>query len=116
MTDVLDLARAQLEAGGAHANRRACWLARTAMEECLDGLLDAKDLDVGALASTRSKLACLEVAYAGQPEVAARAQYVWTRLSEACHQHAYQLSPTYGEARDLIVTVATLLEVESADH
>ena len=102
MSDLLELAVAQLATGDAHANRRACWLARSAMEERLDTLLAARGLDVGERASTRSKLSCLEAAYADQPDLANRAQYLWSRLSEACHQHAYELSPTYSEVRHLL--------------
>jgi hypothetical protein len=104
------LARAQLEAGDAGSNRRACWLARSAMEEVLDHLLEVRGLDTGPLASTRAKLSCLEVAYDDEPGLAARAQYAWTRLSEACHHHAYELSPTALEARDLVDAVSRLTD------
>ena len=102
MSELLELAVSQLAAADAHANRRACWLARSAMEERLDALLLARDIETGPHASTRSKLSCLEAAYADEPELANRAQYLWSRLSEACHQHAYELSPTYTEVRHLL--------------
>lgn len=105
---LLDLATAQLVAGDAHASRRAAWLARSAMEERLDALLAARGVDPGPRASTRSKLSCLEAAYADEPGLAGRAQYTWSRLSEACHQHAYQLSPTHAEVRHLLESVAAL--------
>jgi hypothetical protein len=111
VTDLVELAAAQLEQGDANASRRACWLARSAMEQRLDALLDAKDIEVGPRASTRSKLSCLEVAYADDadhPDLAHRAQYVWSRLSEACHQHAYQLSPTASEAAYLVELIRSI--------
>lgn len=108
MSDLLTLARAQLDAGDAGGNRRACWLARSALEEALDALLRARGIDTGPLASTRARLSCLEVAYDDDPGLAARAQYAWTRLSEACHHHAYALAPTAGEARDLVDAVERL--------
>lgn len=108
MTGLLELAEAQLAEGDAHAARRACWLARSAMEERLDALLTARGIDVGPRASTRSKLTCLEAAYADEPGLANRAQYLWSRLSEACHQHAYQLSPTYGEVSHLLELLRAL--------
>jgi hypothetical protein len=107
---LLDLATAQLDTGDAHANRRACWLARSAMEERLDSLLAARGVDVGPLASTRSKLSCLEAAYADEPGLTNRAQYLWSRLSEACHQHAYQLSPTYVEVSHLFAVLRSIVE------
>jgi hypothetical protein len=108
VSELLDLAEEQLTMGGANANRRACWLARSAMEERLDALLTARTIDPGPLASTRSKLSCLETAYADEPGLANGAQYLWSRLSEACHQHAYELSPTYGEVRDLLLALRRL--------
>ena len=110
MSQLLTLARAQLDAGDAGSNRRACWLARSAMEEALDSLLRERGVDTGPLASTRAKLSCLEVAYDDEPGLAARAQYAWTRLSEACHHHAYELSPTALEARDLLDAVSRLTD------
>ena len=59
-------------------------------------------------ASERAKLTMLEGAYVDNRELASKAQYAWHRLSEACHQHAFELSPTHTEATDLIAIVATL--------
>jgi hypothetical protein len=112
---LLELATAQLNAGDAHANRRACWLARSVIEERLEALLTARGVDVGPFASTRSKLSCLEAAYADEPELTNRAQYLWSRLSEACHQHAYQLSPTYAEVSHLLTLLRSISEPTSLD-
>ena len=36
------------------------------------------------------------------PEVAARAEYAWSSLSRACHQHPYGLVPTAAELGDWV--------------
>lgn len=105
MSDLLTMARTQLASPGSHANRRACWLARSALEDLINRLLAARGINPGARASGRTRLSCLEVAYADVPELPARAQYAWSRLSDACHQHAYQLSPTYSETKHLVSLV-----------
>ena len=107
MSELLVLARAQLDASGSHSNRMACWLARAALEETIDRLLEDADVTCGERASGRSKLSCLEVAYADSG-VPARAQYAWSRLSEACHHHAYELSPTHSETQHLVDLVGAL--------
>jgi hypothetical protein len=65
----------------------------------------------GEHASTRPQLLCLP-AYAGDPRRACAAAPVWYSLSDACHQHPYDLAPTAGElegwldqARDLVWSV-----------
>lgn len=107
MSDLLDLAEAQLLSPRPHSNRMACWLARSAMEEVIDNLLVAADLHPGEWASARSKLTCLEVAYEDSA-IPGKVQYAWSRLSDACHQHAYQLSPTYSETKHLVELVRSV--------
>lgn len=109
MSDLLGLAEAQLAAARPHSNRMACWLARSALEQAVDDLLASQDVTTGPHASVRSKLTCLEVAYEST-DVPAQAQYAWSRLSEACHQHAYQLTPTSSEVKHLIELVRSLRE------
>lgn len=101
MTTLIDEAEALLDGGGADATTRACWLARAALEDAIGDLLNAAGLDVGE-ASGAARLACLQVAYEEHADVATRAEYVWSRLSEACHHHAFALAPTYGEAHHLV--------------
>lgn len=113
MSDLLGLAEAQLNSPTPHSNRMACWLARSALEELIDRLLEARDLDVGEGASTRSRLTILEVAYEGTP-VPAKAQYAWSRLSDACHQHAYELSPNFAETNHLLATVRSIVNPHAA--
>ena len=109
MSTLLALAVAQLGQGDAHANRRAAWFARSALEDVIAELLQAKQVDVGPLASGRSKLTCLEALYREEsPVLATRAEYAWARLSEACHQHAYELAPTHIEVEHLVQLVGSL--------
>ncbi|QCW52528.1 hypothetical protein FE634_12615 [Nocardioides dongxiaopingii] len=93
-----------------HRARFACWIARSSFELLVAGLLVQRDLDPGS-ASMRTRLSCLQVAYLDRPEVAARADYIWARLSQACHQHAYELGPTVHEARGLVARVVDLAGV-----
>jgi hypothetical protein len=104
---LLEAATAVLHGEQPDRNRIACWLSRTAMESAVDDLLSARGLKPGS-ANMRSKLTCLEAAYMDEPEVTAKAGYAWSRLSEACHQHAYELSPTYAEAEHLVSIVRAL--------
>ena len=112
MSDLLDTARAHLGSNDPLAIRRACWLARAALESAVIDLLSARGIDV-TKASERGKLSCLEGAYADDRQLTSRAEYAWSRLSEACHQHAYQLSPTHVEAKQLIELVAGVAEPRS---
>lgn len=107
MTNLLTMAAAQVARQSPHSNRIAAWLTRTALEQIIDELLRAKGIEAGG-ASSRARLACLEVAYRDERDVPSRSQYAWTRLSEACHQHAYQLSPTYQEVQHLLEIVRSL--------
>ncbi|MFC4127223.1 hypothetical protein [Nocardia rhizosphaerae] len=104
---LLELAAIQITGKSPHSNRMAAWLTRTALEQTVSELLQARGVEPGR-ASGRARLACLEVAYDDSPDIAARAQYAWTRLSEACHHHAYQLSPTYQEVQHLLESVRVL--------
>jgi len=105
MSDLLERARLQLSTAGPHATRRACWLARAALEDVIAELLVDRTIQAAG-ASERAKLTMLEGAYSDSRGLAGQAQYAWHRLSEACHQHAFELSPTHGEARDLIDIVS----------
>jgi hypothetical protein len=91
VNNVLGKAREQLESPGPYSLRRACWLARAALEGVIDDLLKAKGV-IAARASERAKLSCLEGAYIDDRALVRKAEYAWNRLSEACHQHAYQLA------------------------
>lgn len=107
MSELLDRAREQLDSASPHATRRACWLARSALEARVRELLTARGVDASQ-ASERARLSCLEGAYPDDRELSARAEYAWQRLSESCHHHAYELAPTWAEARRLIDLVEGL--------
>jgi hypothetical protein len=88
--------------------RAACWLARLALEDAISQALMVKGLQPGS-ASMRSLLSCLESAYCeDDPELVARAEYAWSGLSKAAHYHAFELSPTVSEARNLLAIVEDL--------
>lgn len=107
MSTLLDKASEQLESFGPYALRRACWLARAALEGLIDERLASQGI-VASAASERAKLSCLEGSYVNDRELVAKAEYAWSRLSDACHQHAYELSPTYAEVRHLLDLVREL--------
>lgn len=107
MSTLLDKASEQLESSGPYSLRRACWLARAALEDLIDERLAAKAISATA-ASKRAKLSCLEGAYVDDRVLVTKAEYAWSRLSDACHQHAYELTPTYGEVRHLLDLVRQL--------
>lgn len=87
--------------------RAACLLARQAMEQVIDALLAQRQLGCPA-ASARVRLICLAEAFDDDPEVGRRAAVAWDQLSSACHQHAYELGPTLGEAENLVNDVMWL--------
>lgn len=105
MTTLLDIAADQAVGRTPYSNRIASWFTRAALEEIIKDLLLARNIDPGRASGT-ARLSCLEVAYRDTPEIAARAQYAWDRLSQACHQHAYELSPTSSEVEHLMEIVA----------
>jgi len=54
----------------------------------------------------RSLISCLESAYSDdEPDLVIQAEYAWAGLSKAAHYHAFELSPTLSEARNLLALV-----------
>lgn len=104
--ELLRLATAVLEDPTAHSNRTACWIARAALEGAVDDLLAGRQRSAPE-ASMRSKLTVLQVAFDQDDALPARAEYAWNRLSQACHHHAFELSPSGTEVRHLIDLVAS---------
>ncbi len=104
----LDVASALLEGrfrvGPVPAMRAACWFTRRGLEALLPVLLDRRGLQLGT-SNTRTRLICLAVTYADQAERANDLVSAWDQLSRACHHHAYELTPTLSEARDLLTRV-----------
>lgn len=109
MTDsiaLLNQSSAVLTQANPHSNAVACWIARAALESVVDDLLTARGRSAPQ-ASMRSKLSVLQVAFE-DTDLPARAEYAWSRLSQACHHHAFQLTPVSTEVRHLIDLVGSL--------
>jgi hypothetical protein len=99
-------ARALLSNGARSWPRGCAFLIRMELEEWVRSHSVMLDENL-ASASMRSQLMCL-----GQtvPEdQAVRATSCWHQLSEACHQHAYELAPTVGELSFLLDEVQSLI-------
>lgn len=111
-TELLTAARETLDrTGGMVAAlwpRAAAILARQALETALRELWASRPGYEGlASCSMRSQLVSLvDVVDA---DVAARANFVWAALSEACHYHPYELAPTAGELRHWIDEVEAVV-------
>lgn len=69
---------------GVASARAGAWVARSALEQLVDELLDQRSFDVGG-GTMRSRLICLSVAYADDPDRIAGIAYAWDQLSLACH-------------------------------
>ena len=104
----LDVASALLEGrfrvGPVPAMRAACWFTRRGLEALLPVLLGRRGLQLGT-SNTRTRLICLAATYADQAERVNDLVSAWDQLSQACHHHAYELTPTLGEAWDLLTRV-----------
>ena len=46
----------------------------------------------------------------GDPVIAGKARIAWDGLSRACHHHSYELQPTVGEVRGLVMAVKEIVE------
>lgn len=104
---LLGQARDALGSSARDRSRIACWLTRPALEQVVRDLLVAKRRDPGE-ANMASLLVCLQIAYIDSPAVAEHADFAWAQLSNACHQHAFELNPTAAEAARLIDLVSEL--------
>jgi len=111
MSTELDFARRALSGGArvrSHSLRTACWLSRLALERAVSELLEAKGVSAPR-ATMASRLSALEVLYReDDPTIAQRAEYAWSRLSNASHYHAFELTPSVAEVLGLVSLVAQL--------
>ncbi|MGW2938809.1 hypothetical protein ACWDA7_45295 [Streptomyces sp. NPDC001156] len=85
--------------GGATAagrHRGASLALRTALEICVDRVLDAAVPGLGR-ATMRAKMLCLRCYLPG--ETARRTRAVWSHLCLGCHYHQYEIGPTYEQVR-----------------
>ena len=103
-----DVAEGRHQVPGMSQARAVCLLTRQAFEQVVDALLKDRHLACPA-ASMRAQLISLGEAFSSDPEhMAYRAETAWSRLSAACHHHAYELSPSLSEARALVEEVSWL--------
>lgn len=86
--------------------RTVALLARQALETSLAELWTKRGVKIG-WATERAQLLCLPQVL-GDRRLSADAALAWSGLSEACHQHAYDLAPTAGELGAWLDTVDEL--------
>jgi len=108
--DLLDAARTLLARTDATTvglwPRAAAHLTRQALEELLDALWRQRAAGTEAV-SRKAQLICLRH-YLHPAELAGQVAHTWAALSNACHQHPYELAPTAAELGDWITTVEQL--------
>lgn len=111
-THLLDLARTVLTDAprslGADRTLAAAILVRQSLEEATDAWW-AHRLPAMTEARDRAQQITLTF-YLGDPQLAGDVTWAWSRLSCACHHHAYDLPPTPSEIEVLISVVARLVE------
>lgn len=87
--------------------RAAALMARQALEQGLDAYWRSKGIELADL-GTKPQLICL-AGYLPDPQVAGRASHAWSRLTQACHHHPYELATGHLELRALVSDVAAAL-------
>lgn len=95
------------------STRAAAVLARQALEDALRARCRSAGFDLDK-ATMRSRLIVLRVLV--DQAAADAADVAWAGLSRACHQHAYELTPTTTEVRHLLTRVAALLPLSDVGH
>lgn len=98
-TDIID---GQTSLPPRRRTRAAALLARSALEHLIDTRLTAAGHDLSE-ANQRSKLICLRTLV--DPERGPAIEAAYATLSQACHHHAYELSPVGHEIRPLLAVV-----------
>jgi hypothetical protein len=78
--------------------RAAALLGRQALEMVVDEFWVARRIPLDSCA-TRQQLICLRE-YLDDADLAGRVHHAWNALSNACHQHPYELPPTAAELKD----------------
>lgn len=110
---LLDRAREVHAGAGTSSTRIACWIARAALEAAVADLIRAKELDPGDRSSMRSRLSCVQSLYGNRPQIVEAAEFAWAGLSQACHQHAFQLDAVPSEVAHLMDLVERVLVGDS---
>ncbi|WP_030845114.1 hypothetical protein [Streptomyces sp. NRRL F-4474] len=91
---LLDGGLADATTAGRH--RGACLALRTALELCVDRVLEAV---TPGLSRTTGRAKLLLLHSVASAETARRAKALWSQLSLGCHYHLYELGPTYDQVR-----------------
>ncbi len=111
-SELLDAARRILGRTGGIAPalwpRAAAILARHALESAVRDLWMSRP-GYESLAQSSMRAQLISLIDIVDPSQAARASFVWSALSEACHYHPYELAPTAGELTHWIDEVEDLL-------
>ncbi|MER6958410.1 hypothetical protein [Streptomyces sp. NPDC000618] len=76
--------------------RGACLALRTALELCVDRVLEAA---TPGLSRTTGRAKLLLLHSVVSVETARRAKALWSQLSLGCHYHLYELGPTHDQVR-----------------
>ncbi len=77
-------------------HRGACLALRTALETCVDRVLEAA---TPGLSRTTGRAKLLLLHSVAPTETARRAKALWAQLSPGSHYHLYELGPTYDQVR-----------------
>ena len=88
--------------------RAAALLGRQALELSIRNRWLARP-GAEALAEARMRSQLVSLVDIVDADTAARANYVWAALSEACHYHPYELAPTAGELAHWLDEVEEIL-------
>jgi hypothetical protein len=103
---VLELARAVLDGRYAVPKRQRARMAALLARQALEATVDALCGPTMRRASMRSRLTYLRIIVDQQR--ADRAGVAWAGLSQACHHHSYELTPTTAEVEYLIDLVSDI--------
>lgn len=87
--------------------RAAALLGRQALEEGLGGFWDRNAPQVRK-AAMRTQLVCLEE-YLKDADLVHGVRHAWLALTRACHQHPYDLAPTFPELDSWLTSVEELV-------
>ncbi len=105
------LARPDAKTAGAWP-RAAALLSRQALEQSLDAYWKLKGLPLDKL-PTGPQLICLSE-YLADESLGERVRHAWGALSDACHHHPYEFTPSAGELRSWIETVSAFAQQAQA--
>ena len=109
-TQLLTLARALMRCSRSVGGgpRAGCLIARQALEFVVDASLERHQMGYPR-APMRTKLICLDHAFADNPVIPFRIAMLWSQLSSACHHHAYELDPSPHATEAMIEDIARLI-------